>query len=159
MKKVILPLLLVVATLGAHAQQSLFLQMLENRKMCNMEDQFTWFLQTNGFLRANENTYTRQYAEAGQFFTTTVLNPDPCYVIYRTDNPKDYNRIMKTITSDCRKELSRNKSECYICDTKRMHAVQVIFAGAAQISGQYEIMVYQNPGIHEEQYHNPQSTK
>ncbi|GAA4463307.1 hypothetical protein GCM10023093_11460 [Nemorincola caseinilytica] len=152
MKKVFLFLALISVCNVASAQQEVFMQVLENKKVCNNEDELTYFLQTRSFERKNENHYYHSYAVGKEFYTTCIINTNTCYITYQTNNAKDYNSIKKAIEGMCTKELAADKTPCYICDQKRMHDVQVIFSGYSQESRNYEILVYQNPETHEPPY-------
>ena len=152
MKKLFLFLALLSVCNIVSAQQEIFLQVLENKKVCNNEDELTYFLQTKSFERKNENHYYHHYAVGKEFFTTCIINTNTCYITYQTNNVKDYNAIKKTIEGMCAKELSHSKTPCYICDQKRMRDVQVIFSGYSEMSRNYEILVFQNPENHEPPY-------
>lgn len=159
MKKLFLFLALISVCELASAQQELFLQVLENKKVCNNEDELTYFLQTKSFERKNENHYYHYYAVGKEFYTTCIINTNTCYITYQTDNVKDYNSIKKTIEGMCTKEVSRDKMPCYICDQKRMRDVQIMFLGYSQMSKNYEILVYQDPEPHEPPYNLTERVK
>lgn len=152
MKKFFLFVAMAAAANVSLAQYPIFMEMLENKKICNKEDQLTYFLQSKSFERGLENAYTHRYAVNGKFYTTTIVNQNECYVSYQTNNAKDYNQIKNEITKTCHKEYAADKSEYYVCEEKRMHDVQVIFNGFLSEEGIYEIMVYQNPDGHESPY-------
>lgn len=152
MKRMFLFLSLFVSCVMAYGQHSIFMQILENKKICNKEDELTYFLQAKSFDRANEDHYYHRYAVNGEFYTTCIINRNECYVVYQTDNAKDYNKIKAAIASLCDKELAADKSVSYICNSKRIQDVQVIFSGYLQAEKVYEIMVYQNPDQHEAPY-------
>ncbi|MBL7690022.1 MAG: hypothetical protein JNM41_00395 [Flavipsychrobacter sp.] len=152
MKKFFLFVAMAAAANVSLAQYPVFMEMLENKKICNKEDQLTYFLQSNSFERGLENTYTHRYAVNGKFFTARVVNQNECYVFYQTNDAKDYNKIKNEITKTCHKEYAADKSEYYVCEERRMHDVQVIFNGFLSEEGIYEIMVYQNPDGHESPY-------
>jgi len=154
MKKVFLFIILAISCNMSFAQHALFMEMLENKKVCNGENQLTYFLQTNSFERQNEDHYYHYYAVNGRFYTTCIINQNECYVIYRTDNAKDYNQIKETITSTCAKELAADRSVSYVCNTKRVQDVQIMFPGYSQAEKVYEIYVYQDPHEHEGPYLN-----
>lgn len=153
MRKALLILgMMFAANATVLAQQKLFMEILENKKICNKEDELTWFLQTHSFERQNENHYVHQYASEGGFYNTTIINQNECYLVYRTDNKKDYDKIYAAVTAKCSQEMSASKKVSCICNTGRIKDVQVMFNGFSQASGNYEIMVYQNPGLHEMPY-------
>lgn len=152
MKKFFLFVAMAAAANVSLAQYPVFMEMLENKKICNKEDQLTYFLQSKSFERGLENTYTHRYAVNGKFFTARVVNQNECYVSYQTNDAKDYNKIKNEITKTCHKEYAADKSEYYVCEERRMHDVQVIFNGFLAEEGIYEIMVYQNPDGHESPY-------
>jgi hypothetical protein len=128
------------------------MEMLENKKICNKEDQLNYFLQSKSFERGLENTYTHRYAVNGKFVTARVVNQNECYVSYQTNDAEDYNKIKNEITKACHKEYAADKSDYYVCEERRMHDVQVIFNGFLSEEGIYEILVYQNPDGHESPY-------
>jgi len=152
MKKVFLTALLGVNVLSAMAQKGIFMEILENKKICNKEDQLTYFLQTNSFERDVENRYVHKYAVNGKFYTTTIINEMECYVIYQTNYAKDYNDIKAAITSTCAKELAADKSEYYVCNKGRVQDAEITFDGYLEDDKVYEIKVYQNPDGHELPY-------
>lgn len=152
MKKLLLFVLATAAFNVSFAQYDVFMEMLENKKICNREDQLTYFLQSKSYERQNEDRYYHREAVSGRFTTTCVINQNECYVVYQTDNAKDYNKIKSTITNSCHKEFAADKSEYYVCNEKRMQDVQVIFNGYLQEEKTYEILVYQNPDSHEQPY-------
>lgn len=152
MKKFFLFVAMAAAANVSLAQYPVFMEMLENKKICNKEDQLTYFLQSKSFERGLENTYTHRYAVNGRFYTARVVNQNECYVSYQTNDAKDYTRIKNEITKTCHKEYAADKSEYYVCEEKRMHDVQVIFNGFLSEEGIYEIMIYQNPDGHESPY-------
>lgn len=152
MKKVFLTALLGLNVLSAMAQKSIFMEILENKKICNKEDQLTYFLQSNSFERGVDNRYYHRYAVNGKFYTTTIINEMECYVIYQTNYAKDYNDIKASITSTCAKELAADKSEYYVCNRGRVQDVQITFDGYLEDDKVYEIKVYQNPDSHELPY-------
>ncbi len=154
MKKLLLSALLAASCNGVFAQHSVFMHIIENKMICNMEDELTYYLQANSYERQNENRYYHYYAEGGQAYYALVINENECYVTYRTDNSSDYNKIRNSITSTCTKELAgdRARSESYVCNTKRAQDVQIIFTGYSQKDKYYEILVYQNPERHELPY-------
>ncbi len=152
MKKFFLFVAMAAAANVSLAQYPVFMAMLENKKICNKEDQLTYFLQSKSFERGLENTYTHRYAVNGKFFTVKVVNQNECYVSYQTNDAKDYNKIKNDITKSCHKEYAADKSEYYVCEERRMHDVQVIFNGFLSEEGIYEILVYQNPDGHESPY-------
>jgi len=152
MKKILLTLLISLPCCAAMAQHSLFMQILENKKICNKEDELTYFLQAKSFVRNVENQYQHHYAVGGTFYTTTIVNDNECYAIYRTNNVKDYNKIKATITSMCSKELAADKTVCYVCDIQRIRDVQIMFSGYSEKDKNYEILIYQNPKEHEVPY-------
>ncbi len=152
MKKLLLFVLATAAFNVSFAQYDVFMEMLENKKICNREDQLTYFLQSRSYERQNEDHYYHREAVNGRFTTTCVINQNECYVVYQTDNAKDYNKIKSTITNNCHKEFAADKSEYYVCNEKRMQDVQVIFNGYLQEEKTYEILVYQNPDSHEHPY-------
>lgn len=152
MKKGLLFLLLVSSCTTVFGQYSIFMQIIENKKICNKEDELTYFLQAHSFERQNLNHYYHHYAMSGNFYYTLIINDNECYVTYRTDNSKDYNKIKSEITRTCVKELAADKSVSYVCNTKRVRDVQIIFPGYSQKDKYYEILVYQNPEQHEPPY-------
>lgn len=152
MKKVFLTVLLGVNVVSAMAQKSIFMEMLENKKICNKEDQLTYFLQSNSFQRDVENRYYHRYAVNGRFYTTAVLNEMECYAVYQTNYAKDYNEIKAAITALGVREMAADKSEYYVCNKGRVRDVQVIFNGYLEDEKVYEIKVYQNPDEHELPY-------
>ena len=159
MKKMLFTLLISLPCHAAIAQHSIFMQILENKKICNKEDELTYFLQANSFVRNIENQYQHHYAVAGTFYTTTIINDNECYAIYRTNNVKDYNKIKATITTKCSKELAADKTVCYVCDAQRMRDVQIMFSGYSEKDKNYEILIYQNPQEHELPYHQSDRVK
>lgn len=152
MKKVFLTAMLGVSVLSAMAQKSIFMEILENKKICNKEDQLTYFLQSNSFERGLENRYVHKYVDGGKFRTVTIINEMECYVIYQTNYAKDYNDIKAAITSTCAKELAADKSEYYVCNKGRVQDVEITFNGYLEDEKVYEIKVYQNPDGHELPY-------
>lgn len=152
MKKVFLTALLGLNVLSAMAQKSIFMEILENKKICNKEDQLTYFLQSSSFERSVDNRYYHRYAVNGKFYTTTIINEMECYVIYQTNYAKDYNDIKTAITNSCAKELAADKSEYYVCNKGRVQDVQITFDGYLEDDKVYEIKVYQNPDGHELPY-------
>ncbi|MBX2907661.1 MAG: hypothetical protein KF744_16570 [Taibaiella sp.] len=152
MKKVFLTALLGVGVLSALAQKSIFMEILENKKICNKEDQLTYFLQSNSFERGVDNRYYHRYVVNGKFYTTTVINEMECYAIYQTNYAKDYNDIKAAITSSCAKELAADKSEYYVCNKGRAQDVEITLEGYLEDEKVYEIKVYQNPDGHELPY-------
>ncbi|MCF8449385.1 MAG: hypothetical protein K9G49_05875 [Taibaiella sp.] len=152
MKHVLLFLLLTTSSGITYAQHNIFMEILENKKICNKEDELTYFLQANSFERQNEDHYYHHYALNGEFYTTCIINQNECYVIYRTNNAKDYNRIKATVTGTCHKEYAADRSVSYVCNTNRIQDAQVFFSGYSQAEKMYEIMVYQNPDNHEVPY-------
>jgi|GEM_PF-5701533 len=151
MKRVLLFIMLLSAGNVVLAQHDVFMQMLENKKICNKEDMLTYFLQTNSFQR-RANSYYHHYYANKELFTTTIVNDNECYITYQTDNVRDYNEIKKDITSMCPKELAADKSPSYICNRGRVKDVQIIFKGYSETAKVYEILVYQNPVQHEPPY-------
>ncbi len=152
MRKVLLFIILATSGSMTFAQHRIFMEILENKKICNKEDQLTYFLQAKSFERRNEEHYYHYYSAGGNAYTTCIINQNECYVIYQTNNKKDFNEIKATITGMCPIEYARDKSVSYVCNTKRIQDVQVIFAGYSQAEKMYEIMVYQNPENHELPY-------
>lgn len=152
MKTVLLFLLLATSSGITYAQHNIFMEILENKKICNKEDELTYFLQANSFERQNEDHYYHHYALNGEFYTTCIINQNECYVIYRTNNAKDYNQIKATITGTCHKEYAADRSVSYVCNTNRIQDAQLFFSGYSQAEKVYEIMVYQNPENHEVPY-------
>jgi hypothetical protein len=152
MKHVLLFLLLATSSGITYAQHNIFMEILENKKICNKEDELTYFLQANSFERQNEDHYYHHYALNGEFYTTCIINQNECYVVYRTNNAKDYNQIKATITGTCHKEYAADRSVSYVCNTNRIQDAQVFFSGYSQAEKVYEIMVYQNPDNHEVPY-------
>lgn len=158
MKKWFLFIMLLWVCGAASAQQEIFMQILENKKVCNKEDMLTYFLQTKSFER-RANSYYHRYAVGREFYTTCIVNDNECYVTYQTDNAADYNKIKTTITGTCAKELAADKTPCYICNYRRIQDVQVIFLGYSETSKNYEILVYQNPEDHELPYYQTDRVK
>lgn len=158
MKKLFLFIMLVAIGGAASAQQEIFMQILENKKVCNKEDMLTYFLQAKSFER-RANSYYHHYPVGKQFYNTVIVNDNECYVTYQTDNAKDYNSIKATIAGMCVKELAADKSTCYVCNQKRIQDVQVIFLGYSEASKYYEILVYQNPDDHELPYNQADRIK
>lgn len=158
MKKILLTLIISLPCYAATAQHSIFMQILENKKICNKEDELTYFLQSKSFERS-ENQYQHHYAVAGTFYTTTIINENECYAIYRTNNVKDYNKIKATITTKCSKELAADKTVCYVCDAQRMRDVQIMFSGYSEQDKNYEILIYQNPKENELPYYQSDRVK
>lgn len=152
MKKAALFIILALSCSASFAQHSIFMQIIENKMICNKEDELTYFLQAKSFERQNENRYYHYYADRGEFYYTLIINDNDCYVTYRTDNAKDYNKIKAAITSTCAKELAADKSVSYVCNNKRVRDVQIMFPGYSQKDNFYEILVYQNPEQHELPY-------
>lgn len=158
MKRLFLFLLLAGVYSAASAQQEIFMQILENKKVCNKEDMLTYFLQTKSFERM-ANSYYHHYPVGKRFYNTVIVNDNECYVTYQTDNAQDYNRIKMAITGMCAKELAADKTPCYICNQKRIQDVQVIFLGYSETSKYFEILVYQNPEDHEPPYNQADRVK
>jgi hypothetical protein len=152
MKKVLLFIILAASFSTTFAQYSIFMEILENKKICNKDDQLTYFLQSNSFERRNEEHYYHNYAVGGAFYTTCIINQNECYVIYQTNNAKDYEQIKAKITSTCAKEYAKDKSVSYICSKGRVQDVQIMFTGYSQAEKIYEILVYQDPEHHELPY-------
>jgi hypothetical protein len=159
MKKVFLFIMLAFVCNAASAQKELFMQILENKKICNKEDELTWFIQTNSFERRNANHYYHRYVIKGMLYTTCIINENECYVTYQTNNVKDYNAIKSAIAGMCTKELAANKTPCYVCNQKRIQDVQIIFSGYSEMEKVYEILVYQNPEKHEPPYNQADRVK
>lgn len=152
MRKVFLFMVTIISCNASFAQMSLFMKLIENKMICNKEDQFTYFLQSNAYERRNENHYYHYYVERGQAYYVDIINENECYAIYRTDNAKDYSRIKTAITTACAKEYAKDKSVSYICNNRRVQDVQIIFDGYSKDGGYYEVKVFQNPGAHELPY-------
>lgn len=144
--------LMAVVAGTASAQKSIFMEMLENKKICNKEDQLTYFLQASSFERGNENRYYHRYAVGGKFFTTCIINENECYVIYQTDNARDYNDIKAAITPMCAKEFAADRSEYYVCNKGRIQDAEITFNGYLANDKVYEIKVFQDPEVHELPY-------
>jgi hypothetical protein len=159
MKRAILVLLALWTGMAARAQKDVFLQVLENKKVCNKEDVLTYFLQANHFER-RANSYYYHYPVGKRFYNTVINNENECYVTYQTDNAADYKSIYNEITASCAKETSPNKAAtCYVCNYRRMQDVQVTFLGYNETNRYYEILVYQNPEMHEPPYYPADRTK
>ncbi len=152
MKRVLLFIILISSCGFSFAQKGIFMHILENKMICNKEDELTYFLQAHSYDRQNENHYYHRYAEGGQFYYSLLINDNDCYVIYRTDNAKDYNKIKAEITGTWPKELAADNSVSYVLNNKRVRDVQIIFPGYSQKDKFYEILVYQNPEQHELPY-------
>src|ERR1043165_7472628 len=106
MKKVALFIAFMSVCGSMMAQHSIFMQVIENKMICNKEDELTYFLQAHSFERQNENHYYHHYAQKLDFYFCLIINDNDCYITYRTDNAKDYNKIKAEITKAYPKELS-----------------------------------------------------
>lgn len=153
MKRVLLSVFVASLANCASAQYSVFMKMLENKKICNKEDELTWFLQTNAFDRDINGYYSHQYVVGHHAYTASVLTQNECYVIYHTNEKKDYQRIFETISATCNEELAKDKTPSYICNKGRLRDVQVIFNGFSEKDNNYEIKVYQDPEEHQKPYY------
>jgi len=154
MKQTFLFLAALCAAAGAHSQTAIFMKMIENKMICNREDQFTWFLQSNSYERTDQDHYVHYYTEGREQYYVNISNENECYITYRTDNVKDYNRIKTAITNACAKEYAADKlrtASC-ICNSRRVQDVQIIFAGYSQEAKAYDIKVFQNPSPHQVPY-------
>lgn len=152
MKKVLLFAGIILSCNASFAQMSVFMKMIENKMLCNKEDQFTYFLQTNSYERKSGNHYLHYYNEGNNAYFVDIENENECYITYKTDNVKDYNRIKARITTACAKEYAKDKTVSFICNSMRVQDVQIIFVGYSTESEAYEIKVYQNPHSHELPY-------
>jgi hypothetical protein len=159
MKKMILFLFLVTGSVVSFGQYELFMEILENKKICNKEDELTYFLQSKSFERQNEDHYYHYYTVDREMYTTCLINQNECYAIYHTDNASDYNKIKAAITKTCQKEYAADKSVSYICNEGRIQDVQIIFSGYLQMDKVYEIMIFQNPNHHELPYNQADRPK
>jgi len=152
MKKLLLFVIIIMSGHAAFCQMSVFMKMIENKMICNKEDQLTYFLQANGYERQSGNNYLHNYTEGHEAFYTAIVNENECYALYRTNNLKDYNRIKNTITGKCAREYAADKSMCYVCNAMKVQDVQIIFTGYLQASQSYEIKIFQNPNPHKLPY-------
>ncbi len=153
MKKILLLFILIGSYNAVSAQYSIFMQIIENKKICNKEDELTYFLQAHSFVRGNENRYYNSYPVDRDMYTTCIINENECYVTYRTNNKKDYEKIKEQISSTCAKELAADKSVSYACNYKRVQDVQIMFIGYSEKNKTYDILIYQNPDMHEDPYY------
>jgi hypothetical protein len=159
MKKLFLSVIATIACQAAFCQMSIFMKIIENKMLCNKEDQFTYFMQANNYERQNENHYVYHYYSGKDMYFVDIINENECYATYRTDNVKDYNRIKTAIAGKCAREYSGDKSLSYVCNTRRVQDVQIIFEGFSTEQQAYEIKIYQNPNAHEVPYSQSDRTE
>jgi hypothetical protein len=152
MKKLLLLAVLLISGSGAYCQMNIFMKIIENKMICNKEDQFTYFLQSNSYERKNENNYMHYYTERGEPYYVDIINENECYATYRTNNVKDYNQIKSAISTACPKEYSKDKAVSYICNSRRVQDVQIIFVGYSKENDSYDIEIFKNPHSHELPY-------
>lgn len=150
MRKVLLLLIAIFSVHASHAQYGIFKHAIENKLLCK-EDRFVYFLENNSFSR-DGNTFYHQYVENGQIYNSKITYDNPCYVIYNTDNVEEYKRIAADVKEVSEKRYTSDKREYYVCDTRNVHNVQIIFLGFLPRAGAYEIKVYQNPDWEEISY-------